>query len=77
MIITVIIMNMMEVPVDKVIRMIAVRNTLVSTTRAMVMVLGMSGTRVIWSAPCRVCWTYFEHMFIDRVAPHVMKSAIV
>jgi hypothetical protein len=62
-VIAVTVVRMMQVATDEVVGVVAVRDCLVSATRAVLMTLLGASTSVIWCAPVRVRLAHRDHMF--------------
>ncbi|SOD42004.1 hypothetical protein [Nitrosovibrio sp. Nv4] len=77
MIVTVIIVRVMEVSIDKIVDMVAVGDSFMPAIRPMHMLLLMSSAFVRRRATVRISLRYVEYMFIDMAAVLVMQMAIV
>jgi hypothetical protein len=69
--------RMVQVAVNEVIDMIAVRHRLMSAAGPMAMVFVMTTTAVPRSAAIRVLGTDFQHMLVHMVAVGMMQMAVV
>jgi hypothetical protein len=58
---------MMQVAVDQVVKVIAVRNSLMCTARAMQMSLVMSTTLVTRSTPLRIRRVHLDNVFVNVI----------
>ncbi len=77
MIIAMIIVRVMKVPIHQVIKMVAMRNCLVSTLRPMHMVSRMPRAIVPRGTVLRIERGYANHMFIDMVFMRIMQMAVM
>lgn len=77
MIITVVAMGMMQVPVNQVIHMVAVRNLLMPASGAVDMASIMPGTSVIRGALDRIRGTDLQHMLVNMRTVNVVQMAVV
>jgi len=69
--------RMMQVPVDQVVRVIPVRNPLVSARRAVDVPLRMLPTVVARCAVRRILGADLKHVIVHVIAMHVMKVPIM
>ncbi|SAL54611.1 hypothetical protein AWB64_06017 [Caballeronia sordidicola] len=76
-VVAVIAVRMMQVTVDKIVHMIAVRHGVVSATRAMHVPGLMATALVIGRAAIEIGGVDFQLVFIDMVAVRVMQVAVV
>jgi hypothetical protein len=51
-------------------------NRFVAATWAMLMLRLMSSGAMLWRAVIRICWSYFNHVFINMSVMHMMQMAI-
>ena len=77
MVITVIAMGMMQMAVDEIVDMIAVRNRFVAAARAMNVSCVMSGTAMVWRASVRILVAHFNPVFIHMIGVRMVKMAVV
>lgn len=68
---------MVQMPVDKVIYMIAVRNGLMPATRPMNMAWLMTAATMVRRATIGIAVADFDHVLINMVAMGMMKVAIM
>jgi hypothetical protein len=77
MVIAMTVVRIMEMSVDQIINMVAMRHGLVSTLRPMDMPRRMSCAIMPGGAVLRVGRGYANHMFIDMVLMRMMQMAVV
>ncbi|HEU4855105.1 MAG TPA: hypothetical protein VFS89_07450, partial [Nitrosospira sp.] len=77
MIVTMIIVGVMEVPIDQIVDVVAVGDSFMSAIRPVHMFLLVSRAFVGGCATVRIDLRYIYHMFIDMVPVRVMQVAIV
>ena len=77
MVIAMTIVRMMEMSIDQIINMVAMRNCLMSTVRPMHMLRRVSGAFMLRRAVLRIGRGYANHMFIDMAFMRIMQMAIV
>lgn len=75
--ITMVAMGMMQVPINQVIDMVAMRNLLMPASRPMDMALIVPGTNVPRRTLGRIRGTDLQHMLIDMPAVDVMQMSIM
>jgi hypothetical protein len=69
--------RMMQVSVDKVIGMVAVRNRFMTATRSMLVRRIMSGTAMVRRAAIRVPGAHLNNMLIDMILMRMVKVAVM
>ena len=69
--------RMMQVAIDEVADMIAVRHRFMPAVRAMFVILGVSGTGMLRSAAIRVRSRNLDHVLIDVALVHMVQVAVM
>jgi hypothetical protein len=77
MIVAVIAVRMMQVAVDQIVDMIAMRHRLMPAAGTMHMSRIVSGAAMIGRAHVGIDSRYFDHMLVDVIPVHMMKMPIV
>ena len=77
MIITVVAVGMVQMTVDKIIHMVAMRNCFVTAARPMNVSSIMSGAAMVGRATIRIPVTHFNPMLVDMIGMRMMKMAVV
>ncbi|CAN1722515.1 protein of unknown function [Hyphomicrobium sp. 1Nfss2.1] len=77
MIIAVIAVRMMQMTVDQIVDVIAMRYSLVSAAWAMLMPGLVPHAAMLRRTPVGILTRHFDHMLIDVIAVHVMQVAVV
>ena len=77
MVIAMIVMRIMQMSVDQIINMVAMRYCLMPTVRPMHMLGWMSGALMSGCAALRIGRCYANHMFIDMAFMRMMQMAVV
>ena len=72
-----IVMRIMQMSVDQIINMVAMRYCLMPTVRPMHMLGWMSGALMSGCAALRIGRCYANHMFIDMAFMRMMQMAVV
>lgn len=70
-------MRMMQVAVNQVIHMVAMRNLLMPASRAVDMAPIMPGTSVIRGALGRICGIDLQHMLVNMPTVNMVQMAVV
>ena len=65
-------MRVVEVAVDKIVDVVAVRHRFVTATRSVYMAGCVTATVVVRGAPVRIFRAYFEAVLIDMIAMRVV-----
>ncbi len=71
------VVGMMQVAVDKVVDVVAMRNCLVSATRAVDMIGGMRAAGVIGRTGFRIGGADFDHVLVEMTVVRGMQVAVV
>jgi hypothetical protein len=69
--------RMVQMTVDQIVDVVAVRNCLVPAAAAVYMTLGMPSTIVAGRAAVRMCGVYFNPMVVHVIPVSVMQMAVV
>jgi hypothetical protein len=77
MVIAVVAMGMVQVTVDEIVDMIAMRDRFVAAARSMNVSSVMSGAAMVWRATIRVLVAHFNAMFVHMIRARMVKMAIV
>jgi hypothetical protein len=76
-VVAVIAVRVVQVAIDEIVDMIAVRHGFVPAARAMDVVGSMTGAAMVWRAPVGVHVGDLDHVLIDVAVVHVMKMPIM
>ena len=77
MIVAMIAVGVMQMPVDQIVDMVAVRHRLVATARAMLMVLVVSATGMVGRAGSWIVGAHLDRVLVDVIAVRVMEMTVV
>ena len=69
--------GVMQVPVDQIVYMVAVRHRFVAAARAVLVFLVMAGTGMVGRAAPRIVGAHLDLVLVDVIAVRVMEMAIV
>jgi hypothetical protein len=70
-------MRMVQMTVDEVVDMVAVRHRLVTTARAVPMAFRMAGTVVVWRAGGGIGCAHGDDVLIEMIFVRMMKMTVV
>lgn len=77
MVVAVTAVRVMEMPVNQIVDVIAMRYRFMPASGAMLMGRVVPGTSMVGRAACRVCAAHFDHMLIDVIAMRLVEMTVV
>lgn len=76
-IIAMIAVRMVQASIDEIIRMVPMWNRFMTTSGSMPMLRAVSAGTMLRAAAIRICFTHFDHVFIDTPVVRMLEMAMV
>lgn len=76
-IVAVVAVRVMEMPLDQIVDVVAMRNRLMAALGAVLVLAGVPATAMLWGAGARIAGAHGDDVLVDVIAMHMVQMPVV